>query len=341
MATPTSIPAGFSFAGWKLEEDFNLIDMSNYKIIDGYLAFELGPMQYGKEYYLDSNIAFDGVKIGTSFSNISGSHESGGSMNGLFLTLNETEISQTETQYLFLRVDGSYVTSIDQLGAYNLTLTFDDYIDENTVVFVPHAHSLIADYTAVDSTLTIQPNGGSYNGSSSNQTVPNPYGTEFALSLPTRDNYLFTGWQIVSGNGSIDYYSNATLDSSMSIAVNSASFSNDRLMPYHASSTYSVVSDSTSKTGYAYRITTTLNGLNRAGFRYNYLVDAGERLLRDFRLFDLCGGYRVVGRDDFCRPQYQGIAFLARVGAHSVAAGRVGEIRYRLGLGEIYEWIWL
>lgn len=48
-------------------------------------------------------------------------------------------------------------------------------------------------------TLTINPNGGSYNGSTSNTTVTQAFNTTYTLKYPTRTNYVFSHWSASRG----------------------------------------------------------------------------------------------------------------------------------------------
>ena len=60
---------------------------------------------------------------------------------------------------------------------------------------------LTANYTINTYTLTVDPNGGSYNNSSSNSTHQINYNDTLNLSVPVREGYEFSGWS-VSGSGS-------------------------------------------------------------------------------------------------------------------------------------------
>lgn len=72
------------------------------------------------------------------------------------------------------------------------------------------AHSTVGDKTntwyatwkANQYTLTINPNGGTWNSTTSNSTAKQGYGTTKTIANPTRSGYRFTGWS-KSGSGSI------------------------------------------------------------------------------------------------------------------------------------------
>ena len=57
------------------------------------------------------------------------------------------------------------------------------------------------------STLTVNPNGGSFNGSTSNTSYIKAYNTKKLLPKPTRSGYVFAGWTL-SGGGSLTRYGN-------------------------------------------------------------------------------------------------------------------------------------
>ena len=52
--------------------------------------------------------------------------------------------------------------------------------------------------------LTINPNGGSYNGSTETKTSSVAYGTDVDISDPVRDGYTFTGWTVSSDKASLN-----------------------------------------------------------------------------------------------------------------------------------------
>ena len=55
----------------------------------------------------------------------------------------------------------------------------------------------------VTSSVTVNPNGGTWSGSSSSQTFTQDYGTTKTIPIPTRSGYHFIGWS-ETGGGSID-----------------------------------------------------------------------------------------------------------------------------------------
>lgn len=59
--------------------------------------------------------------------------------------------------------------------------------------------TLVAEWTANGYTLTINPNGGTYNSKTSNSTLSVTYDTEVNLGIPTRTGYTFKQWKTSDG----------------------------------------------------------------------------------------------------------------------------------------------
>ena len=62
--------------------------------------------------------------------------------------------------------------------------------DEGTIILVK-----------LKNKLTIKPNGGTYNGSTSDTTSTKECGEKTSLSIPTREGYRFNGWTLSNGSG--------------------------------------------------------------------------------------------------------------------------------------------
>lgn len=62
--------------------------------------------------------------------------------------------------------------------------------------------TLTAQATINSYTLTINPNGGSWGGKTSNSTITQNYGTNKTIDNPTRSMYTFTNW-VLTGQGSL------------------------------------------------------------------------------------------------------------------------------------------
>ncbi len=81
----------------------------------------------------------------------------------------------------------------NERGAYVTHVYAYDEAVNNTSVAIP---DIVFSYT-----LSVNPNGGTWNGSASNQTFTQKIGTTKALSVPTREGYKFKGWQAVNATG--------------------------------------------------------------------------------------------------------------------------------------------
>ena len=90
---------------------------------------------------------------------------------------------------------GTYdATGLSASGSSSTTPTFT-YPASNS--------SIVALWNRSSVTVTINPDGGSYNGSSSNSSISAKYRDLVNLEVPTKTGYTFKGWQITSGSGTI------------------------------------------------------------------------------------------------------------------------------------------
>lgn len=74
-------------------------------------------------------------------------------------------------------------------------------VTSETIMTKESDHNIYAHWTLNNYTLTINPNGGTYNSSTSNTTMTLQYGKTQTIANPTRTGYVFNGWT-VSGTGS-------------------------------------------------------------------------------------------------------------------------------------------
>ncbi len=75
-------------------------------------------------------------------------------------------------------------------------------VSGSTFTFGAGDCTLIAQWTPNNYTLTINPNSGTYGGSTSNTVLSGDYGSSITLETPERDGYSFTQWSL-TGSGSI------------------------------------------------------------------------------------------------------------------------------------------
>ena len=74
-------------------------------------------------------------------------------------------------------------------------------ITSGSTVSITSDITLYAQWSVNDYVLTVNPNGGTWNSSTSKQTFTQKYGTTKAISNPTRVGYNFAGWKL-NGYGS-------------------------------------------------------------------------------------------------------------------------------------------
>ena len=132
-------------------------------------------------------------------------------------------------------------------------------LNAQTTVKVAEDHTIYARWTPIGYTLTINPNGGSYGGKTTNTTVIQSAGTTIGvLNNPTRAGYVFNGWNF-SGTGEFNFVNNDSASTS-AMTVNYNSSSSTAPAAYNNQSgsgvTTSIVSDSSSTGGYSARIVT-------------------------------------------------------------------------------------
>ena len=115
------------------------------------------------------------------------------------------------------RSDTAYVTVLFKWADGNSSAGtgLDDILSVSTLA--AYFPNLYLSYKSA--TVTISPNGGTYNGSTAVSTLKLPYGAEISLAVPTRDYYTFTGWKLSEQtileypngyNGGLIYRSNTT-----------------------------------------------------------------------------------------------------------------------------------
>ena len=69
-------------------------------------------------------------------------------------------------------------------------------VESSTTVKTASNHTIYAHWTANKYSLDIEPNGGTYNGSSSKQTITQDYNSSYTFKTPSRTGYTFNGWSI-------------------------------------------------------------------------------------------------------------------------------------------------
>ena len=117
----------------------------------------------------------------------------GGSMSG-----QKTSYTMTDAAYTLPTPTRTGYTFAGWTGSNGTT--------PQTSVMIPSGSTgnktYTANWTASTHSLTVNPNGGSWNGSTSSSTISQASGTTKDIAAPTRSGYTFVGWT-VSGAGSL------------------------------------------------------------------------------------------------------------------------------------------
>ncbi len=118
------------------------------------------------------------------------------------LPMQEIHVGHSEA----LRTSVCSRTNYDLLGwATSATATEPEYAPGEAVTNLASAGgttTLYAVWRGVATTLTVNPNGGSYGGSTSNTTINSYFEQTSSIAAPTRVGYDFTGWTITPTNAS-------------------------------------------------------------------------------------------------------------------------------------------
>ena len=77
-------------------------------------------------------------------------------------------------------------------------------VTSETIMTKESDHNIYAHWTLNNYTLTINPNGGTYNSSTSNTTMTVQYGKTQTIANPTRTGYVFNGWTVSGENSSMN-----------------------------------------------------------------------------------------------------------------------------------------
>ena len=163
-------------------------------------------------------------------------------------------------------------TGIVDMDMKNLTVydvTAGTYISSNSYGGYVYKYgttndTVTANYKINQYVLTVNPNGGTWNNSTSASTVTQNYGTTYTVANPTRTGYTFTGWTL-SGKGSISGTTYTYADGAGTLTAN------------WKANTYTVTYDANGGTGtmandsatYDSNFITTKNAFARTGYTFN------------------------------------------------------------------------
>ena len=177
-----------------------------------------------------------------------GSTGDGSLVKKLLFRLDSGDATAYVKNVRFFKVSSSSTAYADGQTVKNLTTTANGTVN------------LYAIWAAKSYTLTINPNGGTFNGTTSNTTVTQNYGTTYSVvNNPTRTGYVFTGWT-KSGTGTYNYYdtNSGTPSDTTTLNYNSASSTLPGVYNNKGNGTVTraMVADSTATGGYSLKITT-------------------------------------------------------------------------------------
>ena len=94
---------------------------------------------------------------------------------------------------------------IGNVTIYQDTTVRTEANTKNSFIAPRHDITLKARWERTGYVLTVNPNGGSYGGSTSNTNVTVTYGSQTVLSTPTRAGYDFVGWAAINGTINANY----------------------------------------------------------------------------------------------------------------------------------------
>lgn len=157
----------------------------------------------------------------------SGSYYQYNSGNQLVVKINNTVIIDT-SNICAIQLSGAGASKEIASGSFNIshnsdgTCSFPVYVYFNQTQRSDNYGTVSETFTcdtisvAKYNTLTIDPNGGTYNGSSSTQTFTKEEGSTNGTCAPRRPNYSFMGWKR-TGGGSVNFqkFSTPTFESGM------------------------------------------------------------------------------------------------------------------------------
>jgi len=164
---PTDVTrTGYTFAGWYADSDFS-----------GSAVTEISATDIdAKTYYAKWTANTYSVTLNTN----GGTIISGNVTSYTYNTGANLPTNVTRTGYTFA-------------GWYESSAFSGSVVTQITATDIG-AKTYYAKWTTNTYTVTINPNGGSYNGSTANSAVSGSYGTTTTVADPTREGYTFAGW---------------------------------------------------------------------------------------------------------------------------------------------------
>ena len=196
LNNPTKV--GYTFAGWTEQ-------LQNLTWTKGWVDLSTGKLQNYDSYpnaYFTNAVYLEAGKTYTLSG--FGTYDSGDSpdefrwraykTDGSYLGNISSTATCTPTQNCYVRLLFCETSTAEQRSGTIITSGTKD----TTEVIQKGStgnRKFTANWTANNYTITLNPNGGTYNGSTSNSTVTATYESDVNIGYPTRSGYRFTGWK--------------------------------------------------------------------------------------------------------------------------------------------------
>lgn len=150
------------------------------------------------------------LKFNTVYYSITNRHFIQNPNNGSWTQIDEHTATSTYGQNYTVSASSKVPTGYGTTGYFNV-YTNNGSVDWNTIIAsgnTPGSHTITSGiwihthYYPIEYTLTVNPNGGTWDGHTTAQGYTMPYSKTMTINNPTRTGYDFTGWS-VSGGGTL------------------------------------------------------------------------------------------------------------------------------------------
>ena len=211
---PTPTRTGYTFLGWSGKNLFNKdatpVSTSKYIKGDGTLgtSSEYSVYQVCVKPNTTYTITNSGKSTAPGYAiyNASGERVDGANYANKSVVTFTTPATAVYMKFsvVTLSTSNRYDKETFQLEENSAATAYEAYyvVDSSTKVTKTANHTITAQWSINEYNLTINPNGGTYDGSTSNTTVTKHYGTYYGLNTPTNSNAIFADWTN-SGSGTL------------------------------------------------------------------------------------------------------------------------------------------
>ncbi|MDD3187267.1 MAG: InlB B-repeat-containing protein [Bacilli bacterium] len=115
--------------------------------------------------------------------------------------------SSSSTQYLSVIANDSFPVEDPTRVGYSFSgwvIEGEGSFNETTFTMGEINTMITATWSGNSYLLTVNPNGGTWNGTTENSTFMKVVGSETTIAAPTRTDYVFVGWSVLGTDSSID-----------------------------------------------------------------------------------------------------------------------------------------